>query len=826
MKFILKNIKEKKFRTFLIIFSITASSALFFASLAISNTFEKNYVGNLRNLVGNSDIYITSNKNSKYPFIDTYGAEKYTDKLEYIVACIRGSGEYRLNKNQAVNIFLYGYDFNELQKFNKITVINEFNLQPFSGKKIIISSNFAKKYNLRIGDKLPLYTNGIKLNFIVSGIAAPKGIFSDEIQNSYAIVPKEILDSVYSTNGRVSTIFVKLKDPSQQNKLIKELSQQYAGYDVQESVNMIQLAQMTNQVRIPFLMMLIVVIFISIFLIYTVFKIIALERLPVIGTFRSIGATKITTNSVLILESFVYGITGGILGDFSGLGILYIMAEYYSSNNLQGVKTVIDYTNFQLISAFLMAVFLSLASSIIPIIRASKFPIKDIILNKIEQAQHFTVFRLISGIILIIISISVPMLIKSSIALQADSLCLVLTIAALLLLIPYIIKLFAILFRKIFYFIFKNEGLIALKNIVTDKAVINNITLLSIGISAIFTISTISYSFGLELISAYNIFKYEIYFTSSNASKADAHKIEMTEGVSGALGFYADWNVKVSDKNTEIMELDGVDKNKFLDFLDVETSENMGNLLDSFDEDRNILITNVLKDRMNVKAGDMISLRLGKKIKKYRVIGFFNTTMQDGSFAFIPEKYFRLDTGESYYDHIAVKIKEGTDKVKARLENEFAGSRTSIYKISDFKESNRKDFNQLISMLNIFSVLTMFIGIFGMLNNFLISFIERKRSFALLASLGMSRLQLTKMLFIEALSSGILGGAAGILAGINMCFIIPKVTGIMELPLDVYFSPQLICSTFIISIIVSLISASIPILKARKLNIIESIKYE
>lgn len=144
MKFILKNIKEKKFRTFLIIFSITASSALFFASLAISNTFEKNYIGSLRNIVGNSDIYITSNKKSKYPFIDTYRAEKYADKLQYIIGCIRGSGEYRLNKNQAANIFLYGYNFIELQKFNKVTVINEFNLQPFKGKKIIISSNFAK----------------------------------------------------------------------------------------------------------------------------------------------------------------------------------------------------------------------------------------------------------------------------------------------------------------------------------------------------------------------------------------------------------------------------------------------------------------------------------------------------------------------------------------------------------------------------------------------------------------------------------------------------------------------------------------------------------
>lgn len=822
IKFILKNIKEKKFRTFLIIFSITASSALFFASLAISDTFEKNYIGSLRNVVGNSDIYIAPDKQSPYPYIDMHGAEKYSDELQYIIGNIRSSGEYKINRKQAVNFSLYGYDFDELQEFNKITFENEQDLLPFRGKKIIISSNSAEKYNLKTGDKLSLYINGFKTDFVICGIAAPKGIFAEEVQNYFAIVPKEVLNSICSANGRASAIFIKIKDTGNEKNIIKKLSQEYKDYDVKEAVNRAQLAQMTNQVRIPFLMMLIVVIFISIFLIYTVFKIISIERLPIIGTFRSIGATKITTNAVLIMESFIYGIIGGILGDISGLGILYFMAEYYSSAG----NVVIDYSYYQLISAFLMALILSLASSVIPIFRASRFSIKDIILNNTEQHQHFKIINMIIGIVLMSISIFAPLFIKSSLALQIDSLCLVFTIAALLLLIPYIIKLFIIVFNKLFYFIFRNEGIIALKNIRTERAVINNITLLAIGISAIFTINTISYSFGLELISAYNIFKYEVYFTSPNAGKSDVHKIEMTEGVNSALGFYADWNVKVRDKDTEIMELDGVDRNKFLEFLDLKTSGNIKNILDNFDEDRNILITNVLKDRMNLKEGDTIELQLGKKIKQYRVIGFFDTTMQDGSFAFIPEKYFRLDTGESYYDHIAVKVNSDVSKVKNSLANEFADRRTAIYKISDFKAENKKDFNQLIYMLNIFSLLTMFIGIFGMLNNFLISFIERKRSFALLASLGMSRSKLTKMLFIEALSTGIIGGGSGVLAGINMSLIIPDVTRIMELPLDAYFSPKLICSTIFVSIFISVVSASIPMIKARKLNIIESIKYE
>ena len=47
-------------------------------------------------------------------------------------------------------------------------------------------------------------------------------------------------------------------------------------------------------------------------------KIIITERLPVIGTFRSIGATKHKMNGILVLENALYGLIGGVIGVFGG----------------------------------------------------------------------------------------------------------------------------------------------------------------------------------------------------------------------------------------------------------------------------------------------------------------------------------------------------------------------------------------------------------------------------------------------------------------------------------------------------------------------------
>ena len=60
----------------------------------------------------------------------------------------------------------------------------------------------------------------------------------------------------------------------------------------------------------------------SIFIIYSSYKVITLDRLPVIGTFRSTGATQKMVTGILLLESLLYGCVGGFAG--IPLGILVL----------------------------------------------------------------------------------------------------------------------------------------------------------------------------------------------------------------------------------------------------------------------------------------------------------------------------------------------------------------------------------------------------------------------------------------------------------------------------------------------------------------------
>jgi putative ABC transport system permease protein len=79
LKFILKSIREQKFRTFLIIFSITLSSALFFASVGLSGTLESVILERVKKYIGTADIVIHPNEKSPTWHYSLYNLQKYTN---------------------------------------------------------------------------------------------------------------------------------------------------------------------------------------------------------------------------------------------------------------------------------------------------------------------------------------------------------------------------------------------------------------------------------------------------------------------------------------------------------------------------------------------------------------------------------------------------------------------------------------------------------------------------------------------------------------------------------------------------------------------------
>jgi putative ABC transport system permease protein len=680
---------------------------------------------------------------------------------------------------------------------------------------------------LKQGDTLDLEINKAHHHFTVCAFAQPTGYFTENGQSLNAIVPKDTLSSIYGSPNMDTIAFVKLKEGVDLKQSLKILKEAYPRYTVEEPVSEEELRQQLGSISVGFTMMTVVVLFMSIFIIYTSFKVITMERLPVIGTFRSIGATRRTTDLVLLAESLMYGVIGGLLGCISGVGILYVITKAITPPFVTGYDARLVFTADQLVYAFILAVVLSMASSIIPIIRVSRLPVKDIVLNSLDKREKKKYWRYITGIAFLILSVALPPISPNSIALATDTVSMLLSVSGIILLIPLISAGFVKLFEAVYTKVFGNIGVLAAKNIRQNKNILNNISLLAIGISSLIMITTISDSVMKEVSSFFTRnAKFEILLSLGGADRSFEPSLLTVDGVRQIYGVFETGKVKVEGKGVTISLLQGVTSNKHLDFMDVDTDGDKQAQIDELDRGRNIIITNMLKDQLHVKMGDTLTLKLNNRNIRYRVTGFFNSLMDDGNYALISDRYFKIDTGIHSYDSIYIKTNESPDKVVKSLKEKYIRMQPYITTMSEMEKMNYETNSQIFNAMKAFAVMTLVIGIFGIINNYMISFLERRRSLAMYRSVGMSRVQIVGMMFVEALSGGFIGGALGAGAGLLMVYSVPYVMKAMNEPIPLHLDPATFLISFLAGTVITLVASVSPTIKSSKLKLIEALKYE
>lgn len=836
-KYILKSIFEKKFRTFIIVFSVTLSAALFFASSGMSGTMSSMYENLFRMQTGKADLIIYPNEKS--PSNSFKLSPISIEGVSNIVGEVSTQGQYKLSKEEeklnnikAENLFIRGFDIDEIALFNPLSFKQIATGKAFEDNHIILSTIFAEKYDFRVGDRIDLEINGQNRILTVWGIAKATSIFQHNPQSDTitAMMPKDTLSSMYDIRGSVQTAYVVLEDGADTISLKKDLSKQYSRYTVEEPFSTEELETYMQIIVVPMFLMTIMVLFISIFIIYSTFKVITVERLPVIGTFRSIGATKNMTNIVLIGESLSYGILGGVLGNILGIGILYIITGIMATDPYSGSMEVAIKFNFShMLLSFFLAICVALGSSWAPISKASKIPIKDLVLNTIQKKYERNTKKAIIALVLFILTIILPRIVPNSLAMIINVLGLLVTSVTIIILIPYITQFLLKLLEKVYALTFGNEGILAVKNLNEDKNILNNISLLAIGISTILMINTISNSVGIEVLNAYRDWKFDIMVTVNNSDRNVEQILRSIDGVEGTYGAYQSWEgVQVKDTQYKIMYLQGIDIKKYRDYVTFRM-EGKGKVDDVFrqlDDGRYIMLANMVKDSLSLKQGDLITLEMESGDKIYEIIGFYDSIMQNGSNAIISQKYFKMDMKVNTFNQFFVKASNDPDQVLITIQDKFMRRGVWGDTLSNMERMNYESNNQFMIILQAFSIIAMLIGIFGVFNNYMISFIERKRSIAIFRSIGMSKKQTLKMIMIEALTGGFIGGVVGIIAGILMLSTVPLLMQAIGVPLAVHYKFSLFVSSLIGGIVIAVLASISPALKTSKLNIIEAIKYE
>lgn len=293
-----------------------------------------------------------------------------------------------------------------------------------------------------------------------------------------------------------------------------------------------------------------------------------------------------------------------------------------------------------------------------------------------------------------------------------------------------------------------------------------------------------------------------------------------------------------NDKNKTPFKIFAVDKEYFSNF---KTKLEEGRLPENSEE---IVVPYFYKNQYKIK--DKISLPTFEVseemnslkpliINNYKIVGFISET----SFNYYQNAYTYLETEKSGIFNVFVKTKtfdnffDRTEKIFSKY---FDHNSKSIDYNNDLLRwygvsENENAINMIWGVAFVLIAVIMIASIIVIYNAFNISFIERKKQFGILSSLGATSKQLRKMIFKEGIFLSLVGiplGIIGSILGIGITLLVINnlnlFSNFVDTRLVLNISSISILATIVFGSLTIFLSCLIPAIKASKTTPIDAVR--
>lgn len=820
MKYILTNVKERKTRTAVMLLSILLSTTLLFVSFSIGASYESAQRKMARGMAGSATVSVEAADGA----IDK-NAIPELKSIKSCVGVLEGLALYHEN-GYYETMDLIAADLTELNQINPPRLADGGEILDFSGNQVILPDRFTSKYGIEKGDTIILQIGGEPTTLEVAGVAAYDTVFLRHTRGATALLPISTLRELLGQTGGYSKILMEPADAVSTSELKNELSAALPGgeYQVSEVVNEAQITADARQKSMPFFLISFFSLTMSVFIIYSSYKVITLDRLPVIGTFRSIGATQSNVTRILLLESTLYGCLGGVLGIPVGTVVLKLILRGMGQSLSQGIEIPVVISPVSILFSFSVALIVSLLSAWIPVRRASRLPVKEVVLGTVEEKQVPRPIIVGIGLVLFAASVILPKLASGNMLYIAGGFSLLGLIAATILIVPLLTNLLSAGMERLYGGIFGNEGRLAARNMRDNKNMIQNITLLFISISAVIAITVVGDFVTTYVSDVFNGAELE-GFADGHMEPEFVEQVKEMDGMEKVLPVYVFENQMQGNglTFTRLEATDNVEWYSSMLALHYTKSGMKEQTVSAFSGERAVLLSESCMEQMGASVGDMITLTNGTGQSEYRVAGSFKSRATDVE-AVIPSKYAEIDFGASVYGFLAYTAAD-PDAVMVQIRDLFGETSNWSRTVEEFNTDALSTVGAFLQPMHSMTYFILLLATVGIINNLLINYIQKRRTIAMYKSVGLSNKQNRKMTLIEGFSSGLIGAAIAIFVSymeIQTIFLVagPKISTVPEMDAGVFLSAGAM------GIVVTLIGSVVPIFKSRQMKLVEEIKFE
>jgi putative ABC transport system permease protein len=214
------------------------------------------------------------------------------------------------------------------------------------------------------------------------------------------------------------------------------------------------------------------------------------------------------------------------------------------------------------------------------------------------------------------------------------------------------------------------------------------------------------------------------------------------------------------------------------------------------------------------------------KVLNLRVRGIFDVPKGGSPFGSVTTSAATFDASYPNPQNIftLINIRGGVNPVNtARLNHALKSfPDAKIQTEAQFEKSQEQGIDILLNLLFVLLGLSIIISVFGIVNTLVLTVFERTRELGMLRAVGMTRLQVRRMIRHESVVTSLIGAALGIPLGIVLAILIEQAIGFTALAFPV---GQLI-AFIVAAVLAGIIAAIFPARRASRLNVLNALQYE
>jgi putative ABC transport system permease protein len=575
------------------------------------------------------------------------------------------------------------------------------------------------------------------------------------------------------------------------------------------------------------------------FQIFNTFSITVAQRIREFGLLRTLGGSRGQILAAVLVEAFVVGLAGAVLGLFAGLGFAAGINALFESAGIDLPNTGLVFATRTVVISLVLGVGVTMIAALTPALRATRVSPMAALLEAAlpERRRRGRVLPIVAGLLGVggLAMLLIGLFGDTDSAGQAAGLMGAGSAAILFsasLYSPRLVKPLASLAGWPLERLRGLTGRLARENAMRKpgRTAVTSAALM-IGLALVVFVTVFAAGLNRSIASAIDTnFQGDITVQSTDGfspiPNSIARDVKRVEGV-GDVGSLRYSYAKVADEKGQ-QRLSGVDPTTIADVFNFDVTEGLSSAIADLTS-RQAIVDEAYAKSNDLELGDTLRVLTptGKRTAFEIVAAVKDRTDFLGSFV-IDQTAMARYFGETRDTYVLVGIAPGADAaaVEQRVKRLVSTRYPSAEALNqeELKDSQEQQVNGLLNLIYALLALAVIVSIFGIVNTLALSIHERTRELGMLRAVGMTRRQVKRMIRYEAVITAMIGALLGTALGVLFAALISR--PLADEGFELAYPVVQLIVILVLAALAGVVAAIGPARRAAKLDVLEALAYE